>query len=198
MTTTTTTAAAARSPSASHSLQPPPEQPPLNPDVVKLAGMTARQRVQYAAKLQRQLSSGKDHRPSSVFASATGRLPFAGRDFLANGAAGPSSRPPSEHQLRREAIVSERRQRVLSRANIKPEEAAADGVRGASVDPSRPALGDGPRSARGSSWARDTTPRGIFLLCRGRNNGAVPSQHVDPTPGPGAYTPALHFAGGFT
>lgn len=153
----------------------PPVGPPMPSEVEKLSKMSARDRVKEGLRLMRSLQCSK---PSATFRSHTERDPY---NLNLHG-------PKSAQQLRKEAIEEEWKKSISSRSG------SAQG-RGRSTErkPGEQARGEAKRS---SSWARDTTPRGNFMFNWTAMPQVVPKKFIDPTPGPGAYTPVLHFLGG--
>lgn len=153
-----------------------PEGPPLPAEVAKLSKMSARDRVKEGLRIMRSL---QPTRASGIFRSATERDPY-------NLHQHPNK---TSQQLRKEAMEEEWRQSVASRSG------SIQSSRGRSEE-RKP--GDVPRgsAARSSSWARDTTARGNFMYNWTAMPQVVPKKYIDPTPGPGQYTPVLHFLGG--
>lgn len=156
---------------------PQPSGPPLPLEVERLKHMTARERVEEGYRLMKSMNTTKG---TSAFRSALPRDPYDLKE----------ERVVTHQQAVRNHLFEQRHAELLR----------AHGMRSGSVDRSSPAAAAGteksaPRT-RSSSWARDTTPRGNYLYNWTSMPQCVPRLHVDPTPGPGFYTPALHFVGG--
>ena len=152
-----------------------PEGPPMPAEVAKLSKMSARERVKEGLRVMRSL---QPTRASANFRSRTERDPYS-LNLHPNKTA---------QQLRKETMEEEWRQSVASRSG------SAQG-RGRSTErnPNEAPRGSATRS---SSWARDTTPRGNFMYNWTAMPQVIPKKYIDPTPGPGQYTPVLHFLGG--
>ncbi len=136
----------------------------------RMALMSAKERVELGL---RQLRSMQHNRPSSAFATATPRTSF-GLTL--------DQPDPTPQQVKKEQLFA---------AKLR---AAAERSPSASAEPTR-SLSSHQRYERQSSWARDTVERGLYLTSWSALPQTVPRKHVDPSPGPGAYTPPLHFLG---
>lgn len=155
-----------------HFHAPPQFQgPPIPREVEKMKLMSARDRVEEG---YRMMKSMKMSCGSAVFKSHTERNPYNVKD----------ERPLTKQMAIRDAIVEQRKQELISRTG-----------RSSSVQSDYDQT-SARRSSRSSSWARDTTPRGTYLFNWTNMPQCIPKRHIDPSPGPGAYTPALHFVGG--
>jgi len=161
-------------------------------EVEKMAHMTARQRVLEGMK---RMKSQHSKNLSSAFADRSDRM-FG-------------SPKRNEHQIKRDQISEQRITNLRAKIFPGAHSNEASTVPVAHVDPNRvtprnrstsrrtgmasPAF---ERNESSSSWARDTTQRGTYLLHNWKYlPQTVPRREVDSTPGPGAYTSPLHFLG---
>jgi hypothetical protein len=141
----------------------------------RMAHMSARERVELGL---RQMRSLQDHRPSSAFATSTPRTCFG---------LTPAPEHKTPQQIKKEQLLEEK------------IEKARGGSRSSSAAPSDAhatrSLSSFQRYERQSSWARDTVERGLYTFNWTALPQTIPRKHVDPSPGPGAYTSPLHFLG---
>jgi hypothetical protein len=143
----------------------------------RMAHMTARERVELGL---RQMRSMQDRRPSSAFATSTPRTSFG----LVNQGAHKTPQQAKKEQLIEEKIG---RLQSASRSCSATAQVASSG--------GTMSLSHHQRFERQSSWARDTVQRGLYTFNWQHLPQTVPRMHVDPSPGPGAYTSPLHFVG---
>lgn len=146
----------------------PPPAAPVPTDVEQMRRMTAAERVKYGYQLMKSMQTSKG---SAVFRSTLQRDPY------------------DMHFVEREAAIqAAHRSQILK---LSPERSASasrgsgNGVAAASSS-----------GRRSSSWARDSTQRGTYLYNWSSMPQCVPKRYIDPTPGPGSYTPPLYFVGG--
>jgi hypothetical protein len=161
--------------------QEQPRGPPLPKDVEKLTQMSARERVDYGYRLLRESNMS---RGTAAFSSNLPRDPYNLRE----------ERIINAQQAARKRMEESQHNRLVSQYGPTSQ------ARGRSVDRrdvgrSGSVEGNGPQK-RSSSWARDTTPRGNYMFNWTNMPQCIPRNHIDPTPGPGAYTPLLHYVGG--
>lgn len=160
--------------------QEQPRGPPLAKDVEKLQQMSARERVEYGYRLLRNSNTS---RGTAAFASNLPRDPYNLHE----------ERVTNAHHACRKRMEAAQHERLVAQYGPTTQ------VRGRSAE--RTAIGrsgsvEGGAQKRSSSWARDTTPRGNYMFNWTAMPQCIPRGHIDPTPGPGAYTPLLHFVGG--
>lgn len=145
----------------------------------RMAHLSARERVDLGL---RQLRAQQDRRPSSAFATSTPRTSFG--LVLDHTAKTPQ-------QVKKEQLAEERLEKVLRQVG-GPRSHSAAGGGGATTTRS---LSSHQQYERQGSWARDTVVRGLYNYSWSKLPQTVPRKHADPSPGPGAYTPALYFVG---
>ncbi|CUF66340.1 Hypothetical protein, putative [Bodo saltans] len=176
----TKTSASKRIPNRSQN-QEQPRGPPLPKEVEKLTQMSARERVEYGYRLLRESNMS---RGTAAFTSNLPRDPYNLREERINNAQQAARKRMEESQhnrlVQQYGPTTQARGRSVGRNDVG---------RSGSVEASGP-------QKRSSSWARDTTPRGNYMFNWTNMPQCIPRNHIDPTPGPGAYTPLLHYVGG--
>jgi hypothetical protein len=173
--------ATARQPAAAQRLEMEKRErlrgPPLPKEVEALRRMSARDRVEYGYRMLREANFS---RGSAAFASNLPRDPYDLHE----------ERIVTQQHACRKRMEEERHKKLVAQYGLTTQ-------RGRSADrcDSRMPNGD-ERQKRSSSWARDTTPRGNYMFNWTSMPQCIPRSYIDPTPGPGAYTPILHYVGG--
>ena len=145
----------------------------------KMAHLSARERVELGL---RQMRSLQEKRPTSSFATVTPRTAFG---------ISPEPERKTAQQVKKEQMIAERIEKVSARIGRSASASPLDSHN----NPTR-SLKAFQQYERQSSWARDTTERGLYTFNWTALPQTIPKRHVDPSPGPGAYTSPLHFLGG--
>lgn len=161
-----------------------PRGPPLPKEVELLKNMSARERIEYGYRMLRESNMS---RGTAAFSSNLPRDPYDLHE----------ERIITQQQVCKRRMEEERHKQLVQQYGERTTQ-----QRGRSADrcDSRSSsVGSGAavqKQQRSSSWARDTTPRGNFTFNWTAMPQCVPRRYIDPTPGPGAYTPVLHYVGG--
>lgn len=166
----------------------PPPAPGLPSDVEQLKRMTAAERVKYGYQAMKSMQLSKG---SAVFKSNLPRDPYDLHE----------ERIVTRQQLLRNQMQERRREMLIRASGDRSASASGRTHHDAGEDKSAmasptPRTSSSRPSSRSSSWARDRTERGTYLYNWSSMPQCVPKSYIDPTPGPGAYTPALFFVGG--
>lgn len=157
----------------------PFEGPPVSNDVERLRQLPAKERV---ALGYRMLKESYGTRGTAAFRSSEPRDPYNMGDH----------RIKNPQMLAKQHMLEDRQQQLADKCGIHgPPVVPVSDRSGRALS-----AGSARRQARSSSWARDTTARGNFLFNWNSMPQCIPKRYIDPTPGPGSYTPTLHYVGG--